>query len=99
MVTTTHQVFNEIKEYIKGKGGRYQDWYAGTTSDIRYSLFLEHHVSEKQDLWIYRKCPDIRGAKRIKEVLLVLGCKGRADEWDVSANSVFAYRKSPNTTP
>ena len=99
MVTTTHQVFNEIKEYIRKKGERYQDWYVGTTSDIRYGLFLEHHVSEKQSLWIFRTCPDIRTAKRIKEVLMTLGCKGRGDEWDAAATSVYAYRTSPDTTP
>ena len=99
MVTGAQQVFNEIKEYIRKKGGIYHDWYTGTTSNVREGLFLEHNVSEKSDFWIYRDCENLREAKRIKEILITLGCKGKAEEWEISATSVYAYRKSSNTIP
>ncbi len=99
MVITTHQVYDEIKAYILKKGERYPDWYVGITSDARHRLFIEHSVSEKNDLWIYRKCSNNRAAKSVKETLLKLGCAGAAGGWDDLTTSVYAYRKSPNTTP
>jgi hypothetical protein len=99
IVTSTYQVFGEIKAYILNKGENYRNWYVGITDDARSRLFVDHGVSEKNDAWIFRKCDNNQAAKRIKETLVKMGCEGAAGGWDEDTTSVYAYLKSPNTTP
>lgn len=99
MVVTTHKIFDEIKSYINKKGEPYSSWYVGTADDAFNSLFVQHGVSEKQDFWMYKQCPDSRVAKHIKMTLLKLGCEGWAYGWADSCVYVYVYLKSSNTKP
>ncbi len=97
MGTTAHQIYNEIKAYIKKKDGCFQNWFVGITADAHQCLFVEHGLSEKNDTWIYRICENNRAAKNIKESLLRLGCDSIACGWDDATKTIFAYPKSSRT--
>jgi hypothetical protein len=99
MVVSTNRVFDEIKAYVNRKGEPYTGWFVGITADVSNSLFVEHGVSQKQDYWIYKQCPNNRAAKSVKSALMKLGCEGRSGGWDESTNTVFAYLKNSKTTP
>jgi hypothetical protein len=98
MVTTTNKIYEDIKTYITQKGEPLGKWYVGSTSDVYQCLFVEHRVSEQQDLWIYKQCTSTQSAKNVKMTLMKLGCEGRTGGWDES-NVVYAYLKTPDTIP
>jgi hypothetical protein len=99
MVIPAQQAYNEIKAYIDKADKPYRDWYVGIASDPRKRLFLEHNVSEKSDLWIFRRCTTAQAARNVEEALLKLGCDGGIGGGDESTTSVYAYLKSSNTNP
>jgi hypothetical protein len=99
MAIPPQQAYNEIKAFIDKRGKPYRSWYAGIAADARKRLFQEHHVSEKDDQWIYRQCPNDQGARDVEEALIKLGCDGETGGGDESTTSVYAYLKSANTNP
>ncbi len=99
LVVTTLKIYDEFKAYVAGKGAPYEKWYVGITTDAFHSLFVEHGVSEKQGCWIYKQCINNASAKQVKTTLMRLGCDGRAGGWCQSTNVVYAYLKTPQTTP
>lgn len=99
MAIPAQQAYDEIKAYIDKQDSPYPSWYAGIASDTRSRLFEEHNVSEKDDFWIYRKCPNDQSARNAEEALLKLGCDGAPGGGDESTTSVYAYLKSSNTNP
>jgi hypothetical protein len=99
MVTTTNQVYDEIKKFIAAKGEPYSRWYVGVTADVFQSLLVGHGVSQKQGSWIYKQCVSNQSAKNVTMTLMKLGCDGKSGGWDESPDIVYAYLKSPGTTP
>ena len=96
---TNTQTFDEIKNYIIEKDERYENWYTDVTTDIAQSLFVQHRVNVKKDLWIYRECPNNRAAKIIKDSLIKLGCEGTVSGYDVAPTRVYVYHKCSHTLP
>jgi len=99
MAIPAEQAYNEIKAYIDKQGKPYQSWYAGIAFDAQERLFRDHNVSEKGDLWIYKRCPNDQDARSVEEALLKLGCDGETGGGDESTTYIYAYLKSSNTNP
>jgi len=99
MAKTVKQAYDEIKAYIDKRDRPYPMWYAGIASDVQSRLFQEHSVSEKDDPWIYRQCPNDQDTRNVEEALLKLDCDGDTGGGDDSTVYVYAYFKSSHTNP
>ena len=94
------EIIDDIKKYIKENRGDYNLWYVGVSSNARNSLFIEHKVKEKEDLWTYKTAVSSEIAREVERYfLIVLGTDGMIDSDDETARIVYAYRKAIHTDP
>lgn len=101
MVFSVQQIKYEFLAYIKGLGGRFEDWYVGVTDDPEQGLFATHRIERDVDPWIYK--PALT-AKASTTVLKYFRENLKTDGADLSrvpdeATIVFLFRKSPSTLP
>jgi hypothetical protein len=89
------EIIDDIKKYIKEGRGDYNLWYVGVSSNARNSLFIEHNVKEKEDLWTYKTAVSSEIAREVERYfLIVLGTDGMIDSDDETARMVYTYRKA-----
>ncbi len=94
------EIIDDIKEYININRGDYDLWYVGVSSSARHSLFTEHKVKEKEDLWIYKTAASAEIAREVERYfLIVLGTDGMIGNGDETARMVYTYRKAIHTHP
>lgn len=94
------EIIDDIKKYIQEKRGRYSLWYVGVSSNARDSLFIEHKVKEKEDLWIYKTALSSEIARDVERYfLIVLGTDGLIGNGEKTARMVYTYRKTIHTDP
>ncbi len=100
MSHTEQQIKTDILNYMKGRGGKYADWYVGVSKDARDRLLNGHGVDEKKDAWIYRQATSSAAARRVEKYFCEeLGTDGAAGGGDETADMVYAYKKSARTRP
>lgn len=101
MVFSVQQIKYEFLAYIKGLGGRFEDWYVGVTDDPESGLFATHGIERAVDPWIYKPALTARASSTVlryfRENLKTDGADpgGVPDE----ATIVFLFRKGPATRP
>ena len=101
MVFSVQQIKYEFLGYIKGLGGRFEDWYVGVTDDPERSLFAVHGIERGVDPWIYKPALTARASftvlKYFREILKTDGADPNRvpDE----ATIVFLFRKGAGTLP
>lgn len=101
MVFSVQQIKYEFLGYIKGLGGRFEDWYVGVTDDPEQALFALHGIERSTDPWIYKPALTARASatvlKYFREILKTDG----ADPGLVpdEATIVFLFRKGAGTMP
>lgn len=94
------EIIDNIRKYIQEKRGDYNLWYVGVSSNARSSLFIEHKVKEKEDLWIYKTALSSEIAREVERYfLIVLGTDGLIGNGEETARMVYTYRKAAHTDP
>lgn len=100
MAHSGQQIVGRIKERIRQAGGVYQKWVVGTSKQPRESLFTEHKVRNKGDLWIFMKAESAAVARKVRAFLTKRrGMVGTAAAADPAAEFVYAYKKAAHTKP
>lgn len=99
MGNSEEQAFIEIVEHMDNQGKAYSDWYCGIASNPRERLFNEHHVDERNGLWIYSPCSSDTAARDVEAKLINLGCNGGCGGGDETTIYVYAYLKTCQTNP
>jgi hypothetical protein len=102
MAKSKEVIIDEIVEHILERGGDYGQWYVGRGHglDARDLLFHAHHVREKGDRWIHRRADSSTTAKEIARYFTTtLSTDGASDAPVANADTVYAYRKAPHTSP
>jgi len=92
------QLISEVLAYIRNNGGRYQEWYAGITSDPQERMFTAHGVRKDGDSWIFRDAGHETTARDAEKHLLSLGMLGDTGGGDYSTKYVYAYKVRPHTS-
>jgi len=93
-------IIDDIRAYLGKDRGDYKLWYVGLSTDARYSLFAEHRVKEKGDLWIYRTAVSPEEAWEIEKYFLItLGVDGDLGSAVIASTMVYAYKKAMHTKP
>jgi len=90
MVFSVQQIKYEFLAYIKGLGGRFEDWYVGI-----------HGIEREADPWIYKPALTAKASttvlKYFREILKTDGADpARVPE---EATFVFLFRKGSSTSP
>ena len=96
---TAQEVYNEIVDHIKKRGGAYSSWYCGIASDWEDRVFNQHQVPRQNHWWIAHQCYDNESARNVETSLLKLGCDGGAGGGDNTTVYVYAYLKGSMTNP
>lgn len=101
MVFSVQQIKYEFLAYIKGLGGRFEDWYVGVTDDPEQALFAIHGIEREADPWIYKPALTAKASttvlKYFREILKTDGADpARVPE---EATFVFLFRKGSSTSP
>ena len=102
MLYSGKDIVRKIRRHIKSRGGPYPSWIVGVSSDARGHLFKKHGVSRKEDRWILMHAVSAQVARKVKSYLMrKLGIAGNsaAEGEDMTADFVYAYRKSERTRP
>lgn len=90
---TVQEAFDVINNYILGKGGGFDKWYVGITSDPEDRLFNAHKVIRSSLTWIYCPCVNSVAARNVESYFIekkgTLGGEGGGDN---SATYVYAYK-------
>jgi hypothetical protein len=82
--------YNDIVAHIEKQSGKYETWYADTTSDWKTTIFKEHKVPPKGYWWMVRQCYTPIAAKTVRDSLVELGCKTGPNP-DDGRNVVYVY--------
>ncbi len=82
--------YDDIVAHIEKQSGKYETWYADTTSDWKTTIFKEHKVPPKGYWWMVRQCYTPIAAKTVKEALLDRGCKAGSNT-DTGRNVIYVY--------
>jgi hypothetical protein len=82
--------YNDIVAHMDKQSGKYDTWYADTTSDWKTTIFKEHKVPLKGYWWMVRQCYTPIAAKTVKDSLVELGCKAGSNE-DTGRNVIYVY--------
>jgi hypothetical protein len=93
------QIIQDIKGFMGQWGGGYAAWYVGIAEDARNRLFVEHGVNEQTDPWIHHLADSASAARRVEQYFLMLGTGGGPGGGSEATMRVYAYKKSPHTTP
>ena len=101
MSKSKDEIINEIREHISDRGGDYSNWYVGreTCSNARQQLFSAHHVRQKGDCWIHRRADSSTTAREIESYFIAHLHTDGKNEAGEAADTIYAYRKAPHTTP
>jgi hypothetical protein len=97
MAKTKQEIIADIADHFSGQN--YRQCYVGITSDIDKRLFGDHKVSKKSDTWIYRIATNNQIARDVEQYFLDKGMDGAGGGGDLTATTVYAYRKSSITDP
>lgn len=92
-------IVDDIAAHITKQGSSTSAWYAGITSDVDQRVFSDHGVPRKDHWRIHRKATSSAAARAAEKALLDWGCDGGAGGGDDNAIVVYAYLKSPVTSP
>jgi hypothetical protein len=82
--------YDDIVAHIEKQSGKYDTWYADTTSDWKTTIFKEHKVPPKGYWWMVRQCYTPIAARAVKDSLVELGCKA-GDNTEDGRNVVYVY--------
>ena len=101
MAYSREQIIEDLKGHIeKSSVQHWNRWYVGVTKDARNRLFSEHGVREKGDWWIFRAAESSEIAREIEAYFVRdLGTDGGRGGGDITADTVYAYKKTPHTDP
>lgn len=98
---SVQQIKYEFLLYMKGLGGRFEDWYVGAAGNPEETLRMEHRAREGDVPWMYKPAVSSKATRTIlkyfREVLHTDG--GDADTLGEGATYAFLFRKGPHTCP
>jgi len=88
-----------IEASVDASGGGFSEWFIGVAADPDQRLFAHHRVRKYGDWWLRRRAVS-------REAALAVYCyftraRGMAGEVEdhPAADSVYAFRKEPHTSP
>ncbi|MBP6989321.1 hypothetical protein KBB48_00930 [Candidatus Shapirobacteria bacterium] len=86
------RIISDIKSYAAQHPSKWKDWYFGIAADPKQRLFVDHSVTEKGDVWIYRPCINSESARKIEDYFVNnLETKGDVGGGDNDTKYVYAY--------
>lgn len=87
------RIISDIKNYAAQHPSYWKDWYFGIAADPKQRLFVDHSVSEVDDVWIYSPCINSESARKIEDYFVSeLKTKGDAGGGDNNTKYVYAYQ-------
>jgi hypothetical protein len=100
MLYSGKQIVKRIRGHIRKRGGTYTTWVVGVDKEPRARLFTKHGVRKVGDFWILMHAESGAVARKVCSYLVKrVGLSGESPREDPTADFVYAYMKSGNTTP
>jgi hypothetical protein len=98
MAKSKSEILNDFQEFMAKHGGKYKEWYVGTSPDAKTQLFNGHKFKNGADKGLFREAESEIQAAGVAEFFTNLGAKGD-DSVKRDADQVYAYRMAPHTKP
>lgn len=93
-------IIHEIEEHIIGNGGKFGEWFVGTTDNPKHRLFTVHKVRTTGDGWICRRAfTDLQALEVESYFRSVRKTGGRNSSSNINSFYVYAYKMKPHTNP
>ena len=101
MSSSCQTILDDFNACIKKPNSSQSDWYVGITKNVEQRLFDDHKVvvEEEERQYIYRRASSSEVARKVEKKFRDLGCDGGPGGGDENACFVYAYLKTPSTSP
>ncbi len=101
MAYSVQQIKFEIFGYIKEFGSNFDDWFVGISCDPKKTMFEQHQVDEKNDIWLYKQAVSFKACRTIQTYFLEnLKTDGSPVlEGTEDTDCIYLFKKSERTLP
>jgi hypothetical protein len=99
MAISKPQLIKDFAAYVSSCGGDNSDWYVGISRNPQRLFTTGHHFAEKGGLAIWREAESAAIARQLETYFLDVGFDGGRGDADPEAEWVYAYKKTPKTSP
>ena len=90
----------DIDSYVAKFGGRYAEWYVGTSTDAKYALYTKHKLKQGDPGLVRTAITELQAAEVVTHFVTRRKTKGEADSVvEQNRLHVYAYKLQPHTKP
>lgn len=100
MAKEKNDIMDDIKAYVKKFGGRFSEWFVGTSVDAKSTLYKMHKLKPGDPGLVRTALTEIQAADVVTYFVETYKTKGTADGVvEPDRLHVYAYKLQPHTKP